>query len=62
MVLQMLMIVGASVFLIEGFLFSLFPAQMLAMLREVEPRTLQIAGMAETFVAGSLLATLIFHG
>jgi hypothetical protein len=59
--LKIVMFLGASIFLVEGFMFSVFPAQVLAVLREAEPRTLQIAGMIETVVAASLLATLFFQ-
>ena len=59
--LQVVMMVGASIFLLEGFLFSLFPEQVLVALREAEPRTLQIAGIVETVVAASLLAGLFFQ-
>lgn len=59
--LKIIMILGASLFLLEGFLFSMFPEQMLAALREAEPRTLQIAGILETIAAASLLACLYFQ-
>ena len=59
--LKIIMILGATMFLLEGFMFSLFPEQMLAALRKAEPRTLQIAGMVETVVAASLLASLYFQ-
>jgi hypothetical protein len=55
------MIIAATLFLIEGFMFSLFPEQVLAALREAEPRVLQIAGLVETIVAASLLASLYFQ-
>jgi hypothetical protein len=55
------MLIGASLFLLEGFMFSLFPEQVLAALRETEPRMLQIAGLIETIVAASLLACLYFQ-
>ena len=58
---KIIILLGASMFLIEGFMFSLFPAQVLAMLREAEPRSLQIAGMVETVVAASLMASLFFQ-
>lgn len=58
---KILMIFGASLFLLEGFMFSLFPAQVLAVLREAEPRALQIAGMIETLVAAALLASIFFQ-
>jgi len=59
--LRTIMMLGAGLFLLEGFLFSLFPEQVLAALREAEPRTLQIAGLIESLVAASLLASLYFQ-
>jgi hypothetical protein len=59
--LRIVMIIAATLFLIEGFMFSLFPEQVLAALREAEPRVLQIAGLVETIVAASLLASLYFQ-
>lgn len=59
--LEVIMLVAASLFLLEGFMFSLFPEQVLAALREAEPRMLQIAGLIETVVAASLLASLYFQ-
>ena len=58
---KVIVLLGASMFLIEGFLFSLFPAQVLEMLREADARSLQIAGMIETVVAASLMASLFFQ-
>jgi hypothetical protein len=58
---KILMIFGASLFLLEGFMFSLFPAQVLAMLREADPRALQIAGMVETLIAATLLASILLQ-
>jgi hypothetical protein len=55
------MIIAASLFLLEGFMFSLFPQEVLAALREAEPRALQIAGLVETIIAASLLACLYFQ-
>ena len=59
--LKIVMLLGTSLFLLEGFLFTMFPAQMLQMLRQAEPRSLQIAGMIETVVAASLIASLLFQ-
>ena len=59
--LKIIMMSAASLFLIEGFLFTVFPEQVLAALREAEPRVLQIAGLIETVVAASLLASLFFQ-
>ena len=58
--LRIVMLAASSIFLFEGLMFSLFPEQVLAMLRETEPRTLQIAGLVETLVAASLLGSLLF--
>ena len=57
---KIIVALGASLLLLEGFLFSLFPQQMLTMLREADPRTLQIAGLIETVVAVGLMASLFF--
>ena len=59
--LKIVMLLGTSLFLLEGFLFTMFPAQVLEMLRQAEPRSLQIAGMIETVVAASLIASLLFQ-
>jgi len=59
--LKFVIMAASSIFLFEGLMFSLFPDQVLAMLRETEPRTLQIAGLVETVVAASLLASLLFQ-
>ena len=59
--LKIVMLMGTSLFLLEGFLFTMFPAQVLEMLRQAEPRSLQIAGMIETVVAASLIASLLFQ-
>ena len=56
-----IMLLGTSMFLIEGFMFSLFPAQVLEMFREANPRSIQVAGMIETVVAASLMASLFFQ-
>lgn len=61
MSLKVIMIIAASLFLLEGFMFSLFPQEVLAALREAEPRALQIAGLVETIIAASLLACLYFQ-
>ena len=53
--LKIVMLIGTSLFLLEGFVFTMFPAQVLDMLRDAEPRSLQIAGMIETVVAASLI-------
>ena len=59
--LQIIMMAGAGLFLLEGFTFTLFPEQVLATLREADPRMLQVAGMIESVVAASLLACLFFQ-
>jgi uncharacterized protein YjeT (DUF2065 family) len=45
-----------SLFLLEGFVLSVFPEQFKQMLSEAEPRTLQAAGFFETILAIGLLA------
>ena len=52
---------ASSVFLLEGFMFSMYPEQVLTVLREAEPRMLRIAGLIETVVAAGLLASLYFQ-
>jgi|GEM_PF-3211340 len=45
-----------TLFLLEGFVLSVFPEQFKAMLSEAEPRSLQVAGFFETTLAIALLA------
>jgi uncharacterized protein YjeT (DUF2065 family) len=44
-----------SLFLLEGFVLSVFPEQFKQMMSEAEPRTLQVAGFFETILAIGLL-------
>ncbi len=44
--------------LIEGFSLALFPQQIKALLSEVDPRVLQMAGTVEALVAVGLLAAM----
>lgn len=54
-----LMLIGLGLFLAEGCLLSLFPAQLKQMLEQAEPRHLQAAGWVETIVALSLMAGIL---
>ncbi|MCE9606675.1 MAG: hypothetical protein K8U03_17435 [Planctomycetia bacterium] len=51
--------VAASIFLLEGFVLTVFPEQFKRMLVESDTRALQIAGAVETIVAVGLLAGLL---
>lgn len=51
--------IAVTIFLLEGFVLSVFPAQFKEMLAQADPRSLQIAGAAETLVAVCLLAGLL---
>jgi len=56
---RVLMLIGISLFLAEGCLLSLFPAQVKRMLAEAEPGHLQAAGWVETILALSLMAGIL---
>jgi len=53
---------AVTIFLLEGFVLSVFPEQFKQLLAEADPRSLQIAGAAETIVAVCLLVGLFFGG
>jgi uncharacterized protein YjeT (DUF2065 family) len=46
---------------IEGFVLSLFPEQLREIISQADPRSLQMAGWAETAVAIGLLAALLMR-
>lgn len=52
-------LVVVGLFLLEGFLLSVFPDQFRRMLAEAEPGALQAAGFVETLIAVGLLAALL---
>jgi len=54
--------IATTIFLLEGFVLSVFPEQFKQMVAEADPKSLQVAGAAETFVAVCLLAGLFFGG
>ena len=56
---RVMMLIGVSLFLAEGCMLSLFPAQLKRMLSEADPRHLQAAGWVETILALSLMAGII---
>ncbi|MBL9089711.1 MAG: hypothetical protein JNL96_00700 [Planctomycetaceae bacterium] len=49
-----------TMFLLEGFVLSVFPNQFKEMLAAADPRTLQILGVFETVMAIGLMAGLLF--
>jgi uncharacterized protein YjeT (DUF2065 family) len=58
--LRVIMILALSVFLVEGFALSVFPAQFKQLLLDADPRALQAAGLAETVIAVGLMAAVLF--
>jgi len=52
-------VLALTMFLLEGFTLSVFPAQLQALLAEADPRMLQLAGLFETVLAAGLLAVLM---
>ena len=55
-----IMILALTLFLAEGFALSVFPNHVKEYLLEVDPRMLQLAGLAETLVAAGLMAGILF--
>lgn len=55
-----MMVIGLTLFLVEGFTLSVFPAQFKELLVQMEPRMLQAAGLAETIIAAGLMAGILF--
>jgi hypothetical protein len=56
---RLIMLVGLTLFLAEGFTLSVFPTQFKEFLMEAEPRFLQAAGLAETIIAAGLMAGIL---
>jgi hypothetical protein len=52
-------VIALTFFLAEGFTLSVFPRQFQELMQEVEPRTLQVAGLIETVVAVTLIAGIL---
>ena len=59
--LRWITVAAVCIFFIEGFVLSVFPAQLRQILIESDPRSLQLAGWAETAVAIGLLAALLMR-
>lgn len=55
-----LMIAALCLFLAEGFALSVFPVQFRELVSQLEPRSLQAAGLIETVVAAALMAGVLF--
>lgn len=51
--------IALTFFLAEGFTLSVFPRQFQELMQEVDPRTLQVAGLIETVMAVSLMAGIL---
>jgi hypothetical protein len=56
-----LTVLALILFLAEGFTLSVFPAQFKEFMTQVEPRTLQAAGLAETIIVVGLLAGILIN-
>jgi hypothetical protein len=52
-------VIALTFFLAEGFTLSVFPRQFQELMQEVDPRTLQIAGLVETVMAVGLMAGIL---
>ncbi|HEX3871366.1 MAG TPA: hypothetical protein VHV77_13065 [Pirellulales bacterium] len=50
-----------TLFLTEGFVLSVFPAQFQQFLTEADPRLLQVLGVAETLLAAGLITGLLLR-
>ena len=59
--LRWITVAAVCIFFIEGFVLSVYPEQLRQILIESEPRSLQMAGWAETAVAVGLLAALLMR-
>jgi hypothetical protein len=57
--IQILMLLGLGLFLLEGFTLAVFPAQFQRLLAEADPRALQVAGLLETLLALGLLTGIL---
>lgn len=54
------MLAALALFLAEGFALSVFPVQFRDLISQLEPRTLQAAGLMETVLAAALMAGVLF--
>ncbi len=48
-----------SLFLLEGFVLSVFPEQFRQLVSEADPAALKVAGFVETLIAVTLMAALL---
>jgi len=58
--IRWVMLIALSLFLAEGFALSVFPAQIKELISQLEPRSLQAAGLVETVLAAALIAGVLF--
>ena len=52
-------VIALTFFLAEGFTLSVFPRQFQELMQDVDPRTLQVAGLIETMMAVTLMAGIL---
>jgi hypothetical protein len=52
-------VIALTFFLAEGFTLSVFPRQFQQLLQDIDPRTLQIAGLIETVAAITLMGGIL---
>jgi len=52
-------LIALTLFLMEGFTLSVFPAQFQEFLTQADPRTLQAMGLVETVLAVALIAGIL---
>lgn len=58
--IRWIMLVALSLFLAEGFALSVFPGPIKELISQLEPRSLQTAGLVETVLAAALIAGVLF--
>ncbi len=58
--IRWIMLAALALFLAEGFALSVFPTQFRELVSQLEPRTLQAAGLVETVLAAALMAGVLF--
>src|SRR5689334_5895326 len=56
---RFVMVFALGIFLAEGFVLAVFPDRFKEFLLEMEPRSLQVAGLVETVVALGLMAGIL---
>jgi uncharacterized protein YjeT (DUF2065 family) len=57
--LRYITLAAVCLIFVEGFVLSLFPEQLREIISQADPKSLQMAGWAETAVAIGLLAALL---